>query len=384
VGFHPCEVALLAGVGREVEQQLAAGHGVPGVLEPLAHQVLRPVLWVVAAGGVLAVVPLSPVSAVRVAHEVDEVPTLDGVRHRDVRDRQECGHHVLQADRAVDQPAGGDVHRLGELQQEGDAGRSLVRVGLPPEVVVAEHLAVVRDHHHERVLEFAGHAQRVEHPFDLVVDVGDEPVVGGPGAVDDGRREVGDPRVGRRVVRDLLAVHVLGPVAHVRVRDVSVDVHVPVDLGRVERRVWADVREIQEERARLVAFLEEIQGAAGRPVGRVLVLLGVPRAGVPRVAPDAVREFLDGAVRLAVEPLRVVVVLVRGERLVLVHALEADVVAWRDRVDLAGEFRLVARIPKGTGQGVFEVPWGRDPPGRAVRERRLPRQHRPACRDARR
>ena len=175
------------------------------------------------------------------------------------------------------------------FHDKGDAGGSLVGHDFVAAVMVAQHFVVIEHEQDPRIGVELVLFQPIQQLADLVVDMVDRGVIGATGIVLDVRRKVASgacPRVGRA-----LAVG-FGPVA---------------DGNREQFAVlvgWmrAVVDELEEERPRVVAVFQLLDGGVGGPVGGVEVFVICPGQWHPGVVGKFVRGILDTAAGLIAQP----------------------------------------------------------------------------------
>ena len=340
----------------EVEELLPAGLRVPDVLAVAVGQVvLAQVVGVLA--GVLAVQVLAHGRRLS-AHDRQHAPAGHRVRNRRAGDGQDGRHQVLQPDRRRRYHAGAERIALRATDDERHARRPLVRPTLAEHVVVAEHLAVVGGEQEHRVGQLRLH--HLQQPADLVVDEVDHPVVGRLAAAPVVLVQVDVPSVGiDALARHRPTRHVQRPVAHRRRRQVAVDVAVVVVARRRERRVRVDERQVEKERLRVVAVLQEVDGPVDHPEGVQQLLRQVVGPAHPGVGRDPVRIAGVLVAHAAVgQPLGVVArVAAVGD----LHVLEPVAPAARSaaaHVALADHFGLVAGGGQLAGQQVRRRPVG--------------------------
>ena len=249
--------------------------------------------------------------------------------------------------------------------------------------MVAEHLAVVGGEQEHGIGPHRPH--RLQQPADLVVDEVDHPVVGRLAAVPVVVVQVDVPGVGAGALARRGPVRqVRRPVADRRGRQVAADIAVVVVARRRERRVRVDERQIEKERLRVVAVLQEVDGAVDDPEGVQQFLRQVMRAAHPGIGGDPVRVAgVPGAHAAVGQPLGVVAgVAVVGD----LHVLEPVPPAARPapaHVALADHLGLVAGRGEFSGQQVRRRPVAVDAHAdRAVGGRRGTAHHGAARRHA--
>ena len=185
---------------------------------------------------------------------------------------------------------------------------------------------------------------RLQQAADLIVDEVDHPVVGRLTAAAVVLVQIDVPGVGAdALARHGHARHVQRPFAHRRLRQVAIDVAVVVVPRRRERRVRIDERQVEEERLRVVAVLQEVDGAVDHPERVQQLLRQVVRTAHPGVGRDPVRVARMAVAHAAIDqPLGVVAgVAVIGD----LHVLEPVAPAARSapaHVALADHLGLVA------------------------------------------
>ena len=225
----------------------------------------------------------------------------------------------------------------------------------------------------------------LQQPADLVVDEVDHPVVGRLAAAPVVLVQVDVPGVGiDALARHGPARHVQRPVADRRRRQVAVDVAVVVVARRRERRMRVDERQVEEERLRVVAVLQEVDGPVDHPE-RVQQLLGqVMRPAHPGVGGDSVRVAGVLVAHAAVgQPLGVGAAVAAVCDLCMLEAVAPEARAAPAHVALADHLGLVAGGGQLACQQVRRRPIGvRAHADRAVGRRRRAAHHGAARRHA--
>ncbi len=198
----------------------------------------------------------------------------------------------------------------------------------------------------------------LQQPADLVVDEVDHPVVGRLAAAAVVLVQIDIPGVGiDALARHRPARQIERPVADRRHRQVAIDVAVVVVARRRERRVRVDERQVEEERLRIVAVLQEVDGAVDHPEGVQQFFRQVVRPAHPGVGGNPVRVAGVVVAHAAVgQPLGVVAgVAVVGD----LHVLEPVAPAARPaaaHMALADHLGLVAGGGQLAGQQVRRRP----------------------------
>ena len=162
---------------------------------------------------------------------------LDRVRNLGTSQLQERRHDVLPPDHLRDLPVALSLQAGRHTHNKGNARRCLEPIGLPPEVVIPEHLTMVGCEQQEGVPHPAS-IHHIHQPPNLRVQVGQVGVVRRPGPMVEMVGYPAPPAVGVQRVARLLRVP-LRPLAHSRHRQVSIDELVVVDLRRAPGRMGA-------------------------------------------------------------------------------------------------------------------------------------------------
>ena len=213
---------------------------------------------------------------------------------------------ILQADRGWRHDPGTERCAFRTADDERHPRRPLVRPAFAEHVMVPEHHSMVGGEQEHRVGQQRLH--RLQQAADLIVDEVDHPVVGGLTAAAVVFVQIDVPGVGAdALARHGHARHVQRPFAHRRLRQVAVDVAVVVVPRRRERRVRIDERQVEEERLRVVAVLQEADGAVDHPERVQQLLRQVVRTAHPGVGRDPVRVARMAVAHAAIgQPLGVV------------------------------------------------------------------------------
>jgi len=167
------QVSHLLRIAREVEIVFGARTGIPDVLPPAVGQVLHPA----AQGGDDRAFPVQERSGRGglAPHRRHEARALDGIGNLDPGDVEQRGHQVHEFHQFVPYLAALPARVRRWPEHEGDARGTFEGVALADPLVVAQHLAVIGDEHHDGVERQGG-----QDTADLVVDVVDRAVVAGP------------------------------------------------------------------------------------------------------------------------------------------------------------------------------------------------------------
>ena len=171
------------------------------------------------------------------SRNIQKRPSIYRRRYIDSSGIEQCGHHIAQLHRMIVlHPSRHIPPCIGILHNKWDARRSFVRIRLPPVVMVAHHIAVIRCKNNQSIaicLRVVA-AQLVQHAPNLVINKHDIAVISRPPPV---RFRIGTVRT-RRIDICNFFVELCCPVSHSGFGDiVIVDIHIPIRLGRIIRRM---------------------------------------------------------------------------------------------------------------------------------------------------
>jgi len=331
------QIGPLQRVGHHVEELEAVAGGVPDQLVAAVADHPRGL----GAGVAFAVDPF----ARRLGQH--RAP-LDRLRAVDARKVEQRRHDVLQphepvADRIRRDPARG----FGVDDQQRHPRRAVKHQPFRVDPEIAQHLAMIGGEDDDRVIEDAFLAQAADHQPQLVVDLGDE-------------RVIGPAHVGHLLGRDRgeAVLHgaqqprrVLLPLRRKRLGHGATGVAGDVAAERRQRRVWMGEGEIPEPRPRGIAAADLPRRHPRGPVGDVQRVRQVPRRPAVFVVAHAVQELRPGMARVGQRDFVIVgPAEMRAPFLGAQHVVETDAVAHRVDVQLAGGEGLVAGAAEGVGQ----------------------------------
>ena len=266
---------LVAVVRVENVLPLTVGQGVPVVFHAVAHVVLQ----------VNGVTPARVVPA----HQVQQAAAVDGAGYARAGRVEKGWQYIPELYWLGDSlsPTVVVAETARPAQEHGNVRRALVRVGFAPQVVIAQHVAVVGEEDDQCVVVPASFFQHLQDATNFFVQEGHVGVVPVSRAFGLVHTEIAVPqtRIGWRLVRRKSS----GPLAHVWSRHVGIRVHVP-EAGRwVVRTVRAFKRDFEQERLRPIVLAEEIHGVLADPVGWVKMLWQDVRPGAVVVPSQARR-----------------------------------------------------------------------------------------------
>lgn len=327
-------------VGLEIEKEFPPQAGFPDVFPMAISEKLH------AGGGTPALADFSmqpfPPSAIP-SQTFHQTGSLHLRRDFHPGDVEAGGHDIPQFHHLIAHLLRGYLHFIGESDDERNAGRCLQCAGFSDPLMVAEHLAMIGNKNDHRV-----GGDHLENAGKLIVDVVDATVVAGAELLHLRRRQNSFP------TRDWKAGTVwlrIFPIAGDKLRQICMDVAVPINLRRRAGLVRLMVADIQKKRNGGITPFQKSHRTIGHPVGEVNLLWQVKRPCHPTVFIRSMRHPGPGHLEpLFLEPPRVICMLLM-RCIGPIGAHKSMKLALGMEMEFAAKMRLIAGFGEFSGQG---------------------------------